>query len=536
MPGAANPSVLVCGTGMVRLPAPRGGAVESYVHDILQMFDGPDDGPTHWNVRAVSDWLPGYEFADRCVPVHSPIDRYPLPPYVSAFAHAIGGVLTARAIMKNIRSSPPDVLHVNEELTIRLCRNVGTKKILTLHSPSEFLLRFSHSHGRSNGDAGADGRLNALLRRADWMMVRDALSSYDAIVVLTSFAKQVLAGLGVSSTVIPLPVNTERYFPVLDGGRSEPRTLLFVGRLERRKNPQFLLHVLARLPLDVRVVLVGRGPEEPAIRALCARLGLIGRVAILPTCSPSKLADLYRNAAVFVFPSRIEAYGKVLNEALASGVPVVVPQSKVYYDLIREGVALTFSDVDECVDAVRLLLDHTELRRAIATKARHVAMTKLSYRSIRKRLADLYGIYLPNSALDAARSHEPALEDARPLPRAICSTQGPSRSDEVACPGRACVSLRARRRAQVVREEARAGWTSEMRVSESASDPRCTRESFSYPTSREGRRAWVVDSQGGPESGHSCTRRWKIHGPAACIGRPLRSVEEFHAGRSGCSK
>ncbi len=394
MPTAATPTVLVGGTGMVRLPAKNGGGIESYVHDILQMFDEPAQGPEIWNVRAVSDWAPEYEFASRCVPVRSPIDRYPIPPLLSAFAHGVGGLLTARAILKEARRAPPDVLHLNEEISIRWCRKIAARKILTLHSPAEFLVHLALSQGRSDRDALADGRLDKIMRRIDWAIVHEALSSYDGVIVLTSLAKEMLAQVGVSSTLIPPSVSTERFFPPVDADRRAPRSILFVGRLEKRKDPRLLVRALARLPRDVTLTLVGRGPEERPIRALVARLGLTSRVTILPACSPPALADLYRNAGLFVLPSHIEAYGKVLNEALASGLPALVPQSSVYTDLIREHVVSTYSSLDECVDTIGRLLDQTAVWRSLSNNARHFAQTNLSYPSIRKSLAKVYGISL----------------------------------------------------------------------------------------------------------------------------------------------
>ena len=389
-PRNAGMRVLVGGTGMVRLPAPTGGAIEAYIHDILGMFAPPGPEPGPWSVTAASDWAPGYEFAGQCRPVHSPIDRYPLPPYLSALAHSVGGVLTAVALVREMRRHRPDVLHLNEELSIYLCQRLSVPKVLTVHSPAEFLLHLAEREVPSHGRGRTDGAVNSLLRRLDWSVVRDALSSYDGVIVLTSFAQEMLRRLGTESTLIPLPVDTDRFSPRTDGSAGSARTVLFVGRLERRKNPTILVPALARLPEDVRLVLIGRGPEEPAIRAMARRLGVQRRVSIVPECSPSELAQWYQTSRVLALPSYLEAYGKVVSEALASGLPVVVARSHAFDDLTRAHVATTFQTADECTAVLETLLAEDGERARRSARSREFAVTHLSYAAVRQRLAGVY--------------------------------------------------------------------------------------------------------------------------------------------------
>lgn len=389
-PDVTATKVLVGGTGMVRLPGPTGGAIEAYIHDILEMFDRPGAPGGPWTVRAVSDWVAGYSHGARCVPVHSPIDRYPFPPYLSALAHGVGGFLTASAVTREVRRARPDVLHLNEELSIRLCRQVAVPKVLTLHSPSEYLLQLAQREGPAIDRGLTDGLLNTLLRHLDWTIVRDALAAYDRIVVLTSFAQEMLRRYGLDSTVIPLPVDTERYAPAPEPTDSAPRTILFVGRLERRKNPTVLVEALARLPSDVNLVFVGRGSLEVSVHTLAHRLGVGARVSVRSECTSDQLRELYRTARVFALPSRLEAFGRVVSEALSSGLPVVVARSRVYDDLTRAGVATAFGSVDECAEALGAVLDGEEERARRAARSREFAVARLSYSAVGRCLAEEY--------------------------------------------------------------------------------------------------------------------------------------------------
>lgn len=104
-------------------------------------------------------------------------------------------------------------------------------------------------------------------------------------------------------------------------GRRRP-VALYVGRLAGEKG----LHRLAPLADPVNgfdLVLVGDGPQRAE---LITRFGS-GSVRFLGVVEGAALAEAYRQADVFVFPSTTETLGLVLLEALACGLPVVAADS-----------------------------------------------------------------------------------------------------------------------------------------------------------------------------------------------------------------
>lgn len=124
-------------------------------------------------------------------------------------------------------------------------------------------------------------------------------------------------------TVVPLGVDPMRFAPpeeLFDG----PPTLLFVGRLRYYKGLGTLIEVLPHLP-DVALKIVGTGPMEAEWRALVTHLGLSDRVSFLGQVADADLPAVYHQAHLFVLPSnaRAEAFGVVLLEAMASGLPCI---------------------------------------------------------------------------------------------------------------------------------------------------------------------------------------------------------------------
>lgn len=102
-----------------------------------------------------------------------------------------------------------------------------------------------------------------------------------------------------------------------------------VGRLAPGKRFDVLVGALALLPGDVRLLLVGAGPEEGALRAAARRAGVAGRVLFagerpaVPDGTPGPaLPSLLAAMDLFASPSPEEAFGLAAVEALAAGLPV----------------------------------------------------------------------------------------------------------------------------------------------------------------------------------------------------------------------
>lgn len=117
----------------------------------------------------------------------------------------------------------------------------------------------------------------------------------------------------------------------LDTPESAPLWLA-MGRLHGSKAHDVSLKALAQVP-DAYLWIAGSGPEEAALKALAARLGVEGRVRFLGWRNDP--SALYRTADVCVFPSRYEPLGNTVIQAWAHGVPIVAAASTGPAGLIR---------------------------------------------------------------------------------------------------------------------------------------------------------------------------------------------------------
>lgn len=126
--------------------------------------------------------------------------------------------------------------------------------------------------------------------------------------------------------VVPLGVDTVRFSPT-EHDESGPPRLIFVGRLRYYKGLDTLLQALPHVP-DVVLSIIGDGPMRETLEAMTRELRLGGRVTFAGEVDDAELPDRYRGADVFVLPAnaRAEAFGTVLIEAMACGLPCITTE------------------------------------------------------------------------------------------------------------------------------------------------------------------------------------------------------------------
>ena len=104
----------------------------------------------------------------------------------------------------------------------------------------------------------------------------------------------------------------------------------YVGRLAQEKRVD-LLGQVAELP-GIRLVIVGGGPAEAALRR-----ALPGAIFLGPKYG-AELAEIYASLDIFVHSGTRETFGQTLQEAGASGLPVVAPAAGGPIDIVHDGI------------------------------------------------------------------------------------------------------------------------------------------------------------------------------------------------------
>ena len=178
-------------------------------------------------------------------------------------------------------------------------------------------------------------------------------------------------------------------------GRDEP---LWIGAGRHVYYKGFIHAIRALTRVPGKLVLIGEGPDQPALRAEAERLGVADRVVFPGVLRHYlDLVPYYLAADAFWFPSnaRSEAFGLVQVEAMACGCPVIntaIPHSGVSWVSLHEQTGLTVpvDDPLALAAAAQRLLNEPGLRDRLAAGACQRAIDEFDHRLMAQRSLDIY--------------------------------------------------------------------------------------------------------------------------------------------------
>ena len=171
-----------------------------------------------------------------------------------------------------------------------------------------------------------------------------------------------------------LVADTERFAPYRD--RPRAYDLLFSGQFIDRKLPHFFVDVVERLRQtkpDVSALLIGDGPLRAGVVQRLEALGI--RYSAPGFLGRAEIPAAYGSARVFLFPTKLDAYGVVANEALAVGIPIIANEEPgAVGEVILDGETgfVLPLDADAWAGAAARLLSDDTLYRQMS--ARGVAL------------------------------------------------------------------------------------------------------------------------------------------------------------------
>jgi glycosyltransferase involved in cell wall biosynthesis len=148
--------------------------------------------------------------------------------------------------------------------------------------------------------------------------------------------------------------------------------LLSAGRLARQKNFPLLLQAFAdvRKSLDARLIILGEGPERPALQQQIQRLNLESVVS-LPGFTYNPWSAMAR-ADAFILPSEEEPFGLVLVEAMACGLPIIATDAissgpRSILDNGKYGVLVPRSQQEALTTGILEVMSSDSLRHQLST-------------------------------------------------------------------------------------------------------------------------------------------------------------------------
>jgi glycosyltransferase involved in cell wall biosynthesis len=221
------------------------------------------------------------------------------------------------------------------------------------------------------------------------------------------------SGAATKVQVVPNGVDLERFGPGAAAGLTKTlappaggAVVVYIGRLERGKGPDLFLEaarVAQRTLPQARFLLVGDGPMRAALeadaRAADVRATFVGHQA-----DPRPFLGM---AAAVVVPSRQEAFGRVLIEAMAAEVPVVATRVGGIPEVCvdgRTGLLVPPEDPGALAEAIVSTLTDPDATRARVRAAAADVRARFTLAAHVERIQQLYDAVLAPGRVDGVRS------------------------------------------------------------------------------------------------------------------------------------
>jgi len=172
--------------------------------------------------------------------------------------------------------------------------------------------------------------------------------------------------------------------------------VLSLCRLVHKKGVDILVRAwkkaLPKLPADLLLIIGGDGEERDNIVSLIGELGISERVQMVGLVKNDERLKLFKGAKLYVVPSRIEPFGIVVLEAMASGTPVLASNTGGIPSIITAGTNGTLFDngnEDDLAEKLTLLINNLDVMSTRASRAL-VDVQSYSWKHVAERFVKVY--------------------------------------------------------------------------------------------------------------------------------------------------
>ena len=175
-----------------------------------------------------------------------------------------------------------------------------------------------------------------------------------------------------------------------------PKTILFLGRLIERKRPDLAIEIFARLHAkypQTKLIMVGEGPMEHQLKLRVADCGLRDDVEFPGPLFGEEKLKKYHESDLFLFPSEKEGFVLVVLEAMAAGLPLVVPDSLGFPEAVENGKNGYLADpnnIEDWVKKAEKILYSPALQKSMREYSRRLAETKFSWETCAHKNLNVY--------------------------------------------------------------------------------------------------------------------------------------------------
>jgi glycosyltransferase involved in cell wall biosynthesis len=159
--------------------------------------------------------------------------------------------------------------------------------------------------------------------------------------------------------------------------------LLYVGRFSEEKNVQALIKALRKLRSDfpeIKLNLVGSGPEEEELKKMVKRFKLEKNVQFLDYLKREEIFSLYKTHKILVLPSKIESLGLVIVEALSQNLIPITRKTYGPKEILNNERFFFDGDENGLYEKIKDVLRNYENYKKIVLGIRKEILSKFDYK------------------------------------------------------------------------------------------------------------------------------------------------------------
>ena len=174
--------------------------------------------------------------------------------------------------------------------------------------------------------------------------------------------------------------------------RNQKFTVLYVGRLIKRKGVKYLIDAFAKLNAqnDCRLLIAGTGNLEDKLKKQVVELNQTKSVYFFGAVPHSVLPQIYRQSDVFVLPSFNEGMSNTMLEAMASGLPIVATDTGGTKELIKgNGMIIDKGSSDSILQALKTLKANKRMREEFGLNS-SIRAREMGWGKIAEKYLNIY--------------------------------------------------------------------------------------------------------------------------------------------------
>lgn len=174
--------------------------------------------------------------------------------------------------------------------------------------------------------------------------------------------------------------------------REDSLVIISVAELHERKGLKYLIEAIPEVSTkfsNIKLVIVGEGPEREELEKLIKKLGAENHIIL--TGRQKEIPKLLKCSDIFVLPSKREAFGLVLLEAMISRLPVIASETGGIPEIIKNTGILVEPENSKGITAALIdLITHPEKRQKLSNAGEKLVHEKFEAKKMAEEYEKVY--------------------------------------------------------------------------------------------------------------------------------------------------